>query len=627
VGGSPTFSRTAFLQIRVVQSRVGAVLLLLPTAIIGPTLLWDSGADRSLLVAIGSCFGFAAAGLLGSLLADRYRRNEFALQLELLVRYALTLLFSLIPWLSLGTPLGNATNLLVFFSLTIHTAVNFEFVGRRQRLLGPFVLGQLSYAVAFAAADEAAMAALTLLWASTSIPAYILRTHSEAATLSLVEGHRRSARVDTLTGLANRTALVEAVDAAFANDLHGHLVAFDLDKFKAVNDTFGHGVGDAVLMAVASRLRTSLPERSTIARLGGDEFVAWVPRSPAESENDTAHLVARVSQTLSLLGEAIEHGTHSVRTAASAGITVARPGDELEVLLNEADIAMYWSKGNSLDVTLFDEQMRVDSMKRVADEQRFREAMATEQFTFWGQPIINAKTHRASGVELLVRWPQADGSTLHAADFIHLVRDTGLEVELGRQALQAAADLLGIWAGDEELKHLEVNINLSPMHLGRGLLEDVNRIVRTLPKPSRLGLEFGEAELIDETREVFIELAQIRAAGPRILIDDFGVGYSSLTYLRTLPISGLKIDPSFVAQIQTDPTKQAVTSAIVHLASALDLTVTAEGVMQTAEFDCLRSLGVGTGQGNLFASSAPLEALERTLRSPFTNLTEIRRVA
>lgn len=617
MGGTTSFSRTAFLQIRVVQSRIGAALLLLPTAVIGPTLLRNTGVDTTLLFGIGACFALASAVLLAAILADRYGRDEFAAELDLLVRWSLALVFSVLPWLGIDSSRGAGTNVWMVFLLAIHTAVNFEFVSRRARLLGPFILGQISYPIAFAFADNVTMTGLTLLWSCTSIPAYVLRSYNERAALDLVEGHRRSARVDTLTGLANRVALAESVQHAFSTGAHGHLVAFDLDEFKAVNDTYGHGAGDAVLQGVAKRLIAGLPERSTIARLGGDEFAAWIPWNGDLAGDQSARLLAQIEDTLALLGEGIQYGPHSLRTMASAGVAVASPGDDLDDLLNEADMAMYWSKGSTHHVTLFDAQMRRDAMERVAEEQRFREAMDTGGIIFWGQPIIGAASGRASGVELLARWPQPDGSVAHAASFIGLARETGLEVELGRQALVAAKNLLLRWAGDPDLRHLEVNINLSPKHLGQGLLDDVNQVVLDLPDPRRLGLEFGEAELIDETREVFIELAQIRAAGPRILIDDFGVGYSSLTYLRTLPITGVKVDPSFVTDIHLDQKKQALTSAILQLAKALDLTVTAEGVAAAEEYHRLRGLGVHAAQGNLFASSSPLAICETRARSPF----------
>ena len=375
-----------------------------------------------------------------------------------------------------------------------------------------------------------------------------------------------------------------------------------------------------MLIEVARRLTAGLPERSAVARLGGDEFVAWVPWQAEVAGNPTDRLVSQVEETLSLIGEGIQHGSHSLRTMASAGVTVATPGDDLDELLNEADMAMYWSKGSSQQVTQFDAQMRFDAMHRVAEEQRFREAIDMGSIIFWGQPIIGAATGRASGMELLARWPQPDGSVAHAASFIGLARETGLEIELGRQALVAAKELLLRWAEDPDLRQLEVNVNLSPKHLGQGLLDDVNAVCRDLPEPGRLGLEFGEAELIDETREVFIELAQIRAAGPRILIDDFGVGYSSLTYLRTLPITGVKVDPSFVTDIHKDPKKQALTSAILGLAKALELTVTAEGVSAAEDYQRLRTLGVHAAQGNLFASSSPLTICETRARSPFVDL-------
>ncbi len=587
---------------------------------IGPTLLWNTGVNTDILFGIGSCFALAAAVLLGAILADRFEYDNLASELDILVRWSLALLFSVIPWLDLDSPNQAGASLLMFFLLAIQTAVNFEFVSRRSRLLGPFILGQISYPVAFLAAGNATMTGLTLLWTATSIPAYVLRSHNERAALDLVEGHRRSARVDTLTGLANRVALTEAVLQTFAQGRRAHLVAFDLDEFKAVNDTYGHGAGDAVLIEVARRLTAGLPERSTVARLGGDEFVAWVPWQAEVAGNPTERLVSQVEETLSLIGEGIQHGSHSLRTMASAGVTVATPGDDLDELLNEADMAMYWSKGSTQQVTLFDAQMRFDAMHRVAEEQRFREAIDTGGIIFWGQPIVGAATGRASGMELLARWPQPDGSVAHAASFIGLARETGLEIELGRQALMAAKELLLRWADDPDLRQLEVNVNLSPKHLGHGLLDDVNAVVRDLPEPGRLGLEFGEAELIDETREVFIELAQIRAAGPRILIDDFGVGYSSLTYLRTLPITGVKVDPSFVTDIHKDPKKQALTSAILGLAKALELTVTAEGVSAADDYHRLRALGVHAAQGNLFASSSPLTICETRARSPFVDL-------
>ncbi|GGA97030.1 GGDEF domain-containing protein [Brucella endophytica] len=429
------------------------------------------------------------------------------------------------------------------------------------------------------------------------------------ATLSTImditERRRAEAHVtylahhDPLTGAANRTVFTREIERAAAKLADGGrafgVLMIDLDDFKLVNDTLGHAAGDAVLVEVTKRLKKRLREADIVARLGGDEFAVLAPG--LESREQIEVLAGRISQELALI-TSIEGCP--IRIGASIGGAVA-PADATEAddLLRCADLALYRAKGSLKgEVRFFEPEMDAQVSNRRALEMDLRNADPAEQFEAHFQPIISVQTGKLCGFEALMRWRHPSRGMVPPMEFIPIAEETGQVDRLGRWMLLEACAQAASWPDP-----LMVAVNVSPVQFRSGtLFEAIDEALRSSGlAPARLEIEITETVLLDDSADNLALLRQLRDRGVRIALDDFGTGYSSLHYLKQFPFNRLKIDRSFVREIENSPESLAIVRAIIGLGASLGIDTTAEGVETAAQLETLRAEQCGELQGFLFS--------------------------
>lgn len=433
------------------------------------------------------------------------------------------------------------------------------------------------------------------------------------------------ARHDTLTELPNRTLFQERLIHAIALTRRGGhcaLLCLDLDRFKLINDTLGHAVGDGLLRAVAARLGNTVRADDMVARLGGDEFA--IIQSDSKSPEHAARLAERIIEALR---EPYDIDGHRIIAGASIGVSMApQDGTASDTLLKNADIALDLAKTEMRGGYRFFEP-ETDSYlrQRRAVELDLREALPAEHFELHYQPVLDVGTGRVTGFEALIRWNHPVRGRVSPAEFIPIAEETGLIVQIGAWALKRACVEAASWPGD-----IEIAVNLSPVQFKRGLLLDVVReaLVVSGLDPNRLELEITESVLLENSGERLAVLHQLRALGIRIALDDFGTGYSSLGYLRSFPFNKIKIDQSFIREVNTNKQSAAIVGAIVGLGHSLGMTIVAEGVETSQQLATVRDQGCAKVQGYLFSRPCPaseVAALIRTLRVPGQNEPEPQR--
>ena len=416
---------------------------------------------------------------------------------------------------------------------------------------------------------------------------------------------------DVLTGLPNRLVLRSKLDEALVRGRRsgqpGALLMMDLDRFKNVNDSLGHGAGDELLSIVAKRLRAALRESDLLVRQGGDEFVVVLEGlSQADAARVARSLIECVSQPFLLAGG------HQAYVGLSIGISLfPADGDSAGDIIKHADSALYEAKAAGRGTYRFyNASLTQVAASRLELEARLRRALEREEFTLHYQPLVNLATGRLRGVEALVRWHDAEGRTMPPAEFIPLAEDTGLIVPLGEWVLRHACEQVARWRTEGfELGTLAVN--LSPRQLS---LPDIDSrvsgiLAETGLPPQVLELEITEGALAGDTADVQDKISRLKALGLRIAIDDFGTGYSSLVYLKRFPVDKLKIDRAFVRDVPEDTTDAEIISAIIALATILRLEVLAEGVEKPAQLQFLLQHGCNSGQGFLFSRPVPPEQI------------------
>ncbi len=422
---------------------------------------------------------------------------------------------------------------------------------------------------------------------------------------------------DVLTGLPNRLLLHDRLEHALAKaQRRSQAVAvlyLDLDNFKNINDSLGHAVGDQLLIEVANRLRASVRDMDTVARLGGDEFVVLL-----ENLEDTAAAASVAAKVHAGLARPIQVGSQSLHADASIGIALyPADGDNAASLLQNADTAMYQAKargrGNHQYYAAF---MNAQAREQLALETTLYEALENDEFQLHYQPIIDLDSGAMTGVEALIRW-QAPGRGLIAPDtFIRIAEETGAIVPIGDWVIRQACHDLAAWAA-RGLEPPQMSINISPRQLRQpGLAARIRSILReTGIAPHLLELEVTESALMERPDIAAEILRELKAMGLSIAIDDFGVGYSSLGYLKTFPIDKLKIDRSFVSDLLDDDNDREITLALISLSHNLGLRVTAEGVELQAQLEFLREHGCDQVQGYLFSRPLPSSAFQSFLVS------------
>ena len=429
------------------------------------------------------------------------------------------------------------------------------------------------------------------------------------ALMDMTERKRAEARLvfmtqhDGLTGLPNRNLLRQRIDELLA---HGRrsgdkfaLLFIDLDNFKAINDTLGHGVGDQVLKSVTKRLRSSLREDDAIARLGADEFA--ILQVGSSRPEDVAFLAKRVLDAISVPHQA---DGHSIVIGASIGIAIGPgDGDTAERLMKAADMALSRAKHDARGTfSFFEAEMDAKAQARRRIEIDLRTAIEADTLCPHYQPLIDLKSGRVTGFEALVRWPHPERGMIAPSEFIPVAEDTGLIGALGGLMLRRACIDAAGWPDP-----VRVAVNLSPLQFRAGNLLSVviDALKQSNLEPRRLELEITETLMLEKSDQVRATLHALRALGVRISMDDFGTGYSSLSYLRSFPFDKIKIDQSFVRGVASNRDAQAIVRSIVSLGIGLGVTITAEGVETEAEFSCLRAEGCHEGQGFLFSKARP----------------------
>jgi diguanylate cyclase (GGDEF)-like protein len=421
---------------------------------------------------------------------------------------------------------------------------------------------------------------------------------------------------DPLTKLANRRSLIERLEHAIAHsNRHEEKIALlflDLDKFKLINDTLGHEVGDELLVQVASRLNAAVRGSDMVARLGGDEFVVLL-----EALSDTANVSKVAKKIVQSLAQPFSIGSHSVWTSASVGISIyPHDGDSARLLMKNADLAMYHVKKQRRgSVQFFHEELNEKMLERAQFEHELHNAVEKKEFELYYQPKVEIATGRVSGVEALLRWRHPRLGLIAADQFISAAAEHRLLPPIGEWVVSAACAQVRAWldSGFDALS-MPIAVNVAIPELQP---EFPAAIRNTLKKhgipPSCLQLEITESLLVRDLDRVSSVLHEISDSGVTIAIDDFATGYSSLTLLKTLPIDIVKIDQSFVRDLGEEPGDAAIVSAIISMARALALRVVAEGVETEAQLAVLKTLGCDEYQGYLFSEPLPPDDLMQRL--------------
>ena len=418
------------------------------------------------------------------------------------------------------------------------------------------------------------------------------------------ENIRFAAHHDALTRLPNRVLfrirLDEMIGSLAHRDAGLALLYLDLDRFKHVNDTLGHPVGDALLESAGARLSSCLRDADIVARLGGDEFaIAFVSDDlPATAEKLAQRVIDVLSEPHKLSG-------HTVVIGVSIGIALAgERAMDADTLLKNADMALYQAKGNGRgSSSLFKADMELQLLSRIAIEEDLRYALERDEFELLYQPLWNLGSNQIAGFESLLRWNHPVRGTISPLQFIHIAEETGLIRSIGAWVLHRACADAMLFPDD-----IKVAVNLSGAQFDGGrVVNVVAAALKAADLPAnRLELEITETTLLQDNETTIAVLTQLHALGLRIALDDFGTGYSSLSYLRTFPFDKIKIDQSFVGEMATRPDCAAIVSSIVSLANQLNITTTAEGIETIDQLNLVRATGCTEAQGYLFSEPQSL---------------------
>ena len=421
------------------------------------------------------------------------------------------------------------------------------------------------------------------------------------------------AKFDELTGLANRTQFHEHINAILAsinntqNQIAIHLI--DLDRFKSINDTLGHPIGDRLLKQVASRLSAEIGPADMITRFGGDEFVVLQTKTP--SHEDIKALALKMTAALNI---PFEIDGHRIDIGASIGLAIApNDGVDADQLLKKADMALYAAKKlGGGEHQFFAAEMEAAAQERRALELDLREALVSRQFSLNFQPIVDLRTGLVTTCEALVRWTHPVRGNVSPALFVPVAEETGLIVELGEWVLNSACAEAAAWPNE-----VKVAVNLSPVQFkDRSLaLQVVSALAKSGLPAQRLELEVTERLLLEDNDGTLDTMEQLKNLGVSLSLDDFGTGYSSLNYLRKFPFNKIKIDQCFVRDHGNEREARAIIGAIASLGAGLDKIVVAEGIETEAQRDLVIQQGVHEGQGYLFSKPVTSDAIRACIES------------
>jgi diguanylate cyclase (GGDEF)-like protein/PAS domain S-box-containing protein len=434
--------------------------------------------------------------------------------------------------------------------------------------------------------------------------------HDVSAARAMSVQMTHSAQHDVVTNLPNRLLLSDRITQSIALAFRQHrplaVIFLDLDRFKYVNDSLGHAIGDELLQSVSRRLLASVRGSDTVSRLGGDEFVILLSEI-------TQAVDAATSAKKILLALSAPHsiGGQDVHILGSIGISVyPEDGRDAETLIKNADTAMYNAKESGRNnFQYFKAEMNLKAVERQSLEGSLRRALEREEFLLHYQPKVNLETGEITGVEALVRWQQPDRGLLPPSQFVSIAEDCGLIIQIGRWVLYEACRQAREWQ-DAGLPFKRVSINVSAVEFrDKSFVECVRAILSETGLEARyLDLELTEGVLMEDAESTAAILRELKKMGLHLAVDDFGTGYSSLSYLQQFPIDVLKIDQSFVHRITDDPDDSAIVSAIIDMGKNLKLRVIAEGVETREQLAFLQAQHCAEGQGYLF--SRPLAAAQ-----------------
>ena len=449
------------------------------------------------------------------------------------------------------------------------------------------------------------------------------RNRLYGACQDITERRQAEARIeflahhDVLTGLPNRVLLRDRFEQALAraqrSQKHVAMLFLDLDNFKMVNDTLGHAAGDKLLLEAVTRLIHCTRDSDTISRQGGDEFILLLNEIP---DMETVERVA--ADILRQLAEPVEINGYAMNASCSIGISLyPQDGSDFDSLLQKADTAMYNAKDAGRGTyRFFDDGMNRQAQEHMLLQNRLHQALYRAELQLHFQPQLEVDSGKVTGVEALLRWYNPELGDISPARFIPVAEDCGLIVPIGAWVIEQACRQAQAWR-QAGLPDLTMSVNLSALQFRRaGLIETVSgALARSGLPPQLLELELTESILLQDVENTLDTVRQLKALGVRLSIDDFGTGYSSLSYLKRFAVDRLKIDQSFVRDINTDPDDAAIVSAIIQLARSLRLGIIAEGVETPAQMAFLREAGCGEVQGYLFSRPLTSTALEAFLRA------------
>jgi len=434
------------------------------------------------------------------------------------------------------------------------------------------------------------------------------------------EKYRHAAYHDFLTGLPNRNQFIETIDELLQKCAHARnhrfaVIYLDMLRFKTVNDSLGHAVGDRLIKHVASRLTKLIENDEMIGRFSGDEFAILLPH--VETVEQAREFAERV---LDKLTQPFVLDGRQIYTGASVGIAIGsskytHAGD----VLRDADIAMYRAKDRNRGAVVFEEKMHVQAVSLLQLETDLRQAVERNEFELYYQPILELNTAQFCGVEALVRWRHPEFGQIHPEQFIEVAEATGLIIPMTLQIFEAACSKLNEWNNRAfAMNPLFVTINLSGKHFAHAdIVEHIAiMLAKTGVDPTRVKLEITETAIMDQAERAITILKQIKDLGVQLCIDDFGTGYSSLSYLQRFPIDTLKIDRSFVRSMEDGRQNGEIVRTILALAEAMKLSVVAEGIESVHQLHQLRILNCRYGQGYLFSHPLPASEIEGLLKTP-----------
>ncbi len=423
---------------------------------------------------------------------------------------------------------------------------------------------------------------------------------------------------DQLTNLPNRRLLLDRLQQALVSSdrhrLYGAILFIDLDNFKTLNDTRGHDVGDQLLKEVGRRLEYCVRDEDTVARLGGDEFVVMLENLSAEASQAAIYAEIVGAKVKDVLNQPYHLDELEHHTSPSIGISLFLGNVEtVEDLLKHADAAMYQAKQSGRNmICFFDPTMQTTLEARIRLEQELRQALPQQQLQLYFQPQVNVDRHLV-GAEVLLRWKHPERGLVSPAEFIPVAEETGLIVQIGFWVMQMACTQLKKWENRPDLKHLRLAVNVSARQFRQAdFVEQVERVLDlTGVNPGMLELELTESLVLDDVTDTIEKMQALKARGVSFSMDDFGTGHSSLAQLKRLPLNQVKIDQSFVRDIDMDANDAAIVQTIIAMTETLGLGVIAEGVETETQLEFLKRNGCPLFQGYLFGRPVPLETFEK----------------